>query len=115
MALIQGMAAGRPFVSTAAGGVVDMVTGAVWRERDGCRWFANGILAEADPAAFASAFCELTEDPGRIVEMGRRGAEFANATYSLPTMLRSLDALYSTLLANKLAAVARTSRIVSGT
>ena len=101
MALIQGMAAGRPFVSTAAGGVVDMVTGDLWRARDGCRWFANGVLAEADPAAFASAFCEMTEDPSRIATMGRCGAEFANATYSLPTMLRSLDALYSSLLKKK--------------
>jgi glycosyltransferase involved in cell wall biosynthesis len=105
MALIQGMAAGRPFVSTAAGGVVDMVTGDLWRERNGCRWFANGILAEADPAAFASAFCELTEDPSRIATMGRCGAEFANTTYSLPTMLRSLDALYSALLEKKIGQV----------
>jgi glycosyltransferase involved in cell wall biosynthesis len=115
MALIQGMAAGRPFVSTAAGGVVDMVTGDLSRERDGCRWFANGILAEADPAAFASAFCELTEDPSRIATMGRCGAEFANATYSLPTMLRSLDALYSTLLEKKVGAGARNSHAVSAT
>jgi glycosyltransferase involved in cell wall biosynthesis len=98
VALIQGMAAGRPFVSTAAGGVVDMVTGAVRREADGCRWFDNGVLADPCPAAFASALCELAEDPGRIAGMGRCAAAFANATYSLPTMLQSLDALYSALL-----------------
>jgi glycosyltransferase involved in cell wall biosynthesis len=105
VALIQGMAAGRPFVSTAAGGVVDMVTGAVGRERDGCRWFDNGVLAEAHPAAFASALCELAENPGQIARMGRCGAEFANATYSLPTMLQSLDALYSALLEKKVGQV----------
>jgi glycosyltransferase involved in cell wall biosynthesis len=101
VALIQGMAASRPFVSTAAGGVVDMVTGPLRREMDGCRWFDNGVLAEADPAAFASALCELAEAPVRIATMGRCGAEFANSTYSLPTMLRSLDALYSSLLEKK--------------
>jgi glycosyltransferase involved in cell wall biosynthesis len=75
-----------------------MVTGAVRREADGCRWFDNGVLADPYPAAFASALCELAEDPGRIAGMGRCAAAFANATYSLPTMLQSLDALYSALL-----------------
>jgi len=101
VALIQGMAAGRPFVSTAAGGVVDMVSGPLRREQDGCRWFDNAILVEADPAAFAAAFCALTENPGEIVAMGQCAAAFANATYSLPTMLQSLDALYSALLDKK--------------
>ena len=98
VALIQGMAAGRPFISTPVGGVVDMVTGAVRREQDGCRWFDNGVLATADPAAFASALCHLAENPAAIACMGQRGAEFACARHSLPTMLKSLDALYSALL-----------------
>ena len=46
------MAAGRPFISTPAGGVVNMVTGALRRELDGCRWFDNGVLADANPARF---------------------------------------------------------------
>jgi glycosyltransferase involved in cell wall biosynthesis len=105
VALIQGMAASRPFVSTAAGGVVDMVTGPLRRQIDGCRWFDNGVLAEAEPAAFASALCELAADPVQIATMGRCAAEFANAAYSLPTMLRSLDALYSSLLEKKVSQV----------
>src|SRR5205823_3788970 len=91
VALIQGMAAGRPFLSTPAGGVVNMVTGAVRREQDGCRWFDNGILAEATPAAFASALCELASHPDAICRMGLCAAEFANASHSLPTTLQSLD------------------------
>lgn len=98
VALIQGMAAGRPFISTPAGGVVNMVTGAVRREQDGCRWFDNGILANADPNAFASALCALAESPDTVARMGRCGVEFASTSHSLPTMLRSLDALYSALL-----------------
>jgi len=98
VALIQGMAAGRPFISTPAGGVVNMVTGLVRREQDGCRWFDNGVLAEADPAAFASALRQMAEDPAAIAEMGRCGSEFACARHSLPAMLQSLDALYSALL-----------------
>jgi glycosyltransferase involved in cell wall biosynthesis len=100
VALIQGMAAGRPFVSTPAGGVVDMVTGGMRREQDGCRWFDNGALAAADPNAFASALCELAGDPAAIRKMGAAASEFACASHSLPAMLESLDALYTALLKN---------------
>jgi glycosyltransferase involved in cell wall biosynthesis len=75
-----------------------MVSGAVRRERDGCRWFDNGVLAEARPAAFASALCELAENPDQLARMGQSGAELACASHSLPAMLQSLDALYSALL-----------------
>jgi glycosyltransferase involved in cell wall biosynthesis len=105
VALIQGMAAGRPFVSTPAGGVVDMVSGPVQREQDGCRWFDNAILVEPDPTAFAAAFRALAENPGEIAAMGQHAAEFARDTYSLPTLLRSLDELYSELLVKKSAKV----------
>src|SRR5262249_34061458 len=102
VALIQGMAAGRPFVSTAAGGVIDMVSGPVEAEQDGCRWYQHAILAEPDPSAFASALCALAENPGKILMMGRRAAEFARARYSISTLLESVDELYSGLLARKL-------------
>jgi glycosyltransferase involved in cell wall biosynthesis len=103
--LIQGMAAGRPFVSTPAGGIVNMVSGSLRGERNGCRWFDNGVLVNADPAAFASALCEFAENPDRIIAMGKSAADFAIGSYSLPTMLRSLDALYSALLEKKEVAV----------
>jgi glycosyltransferase involved in cell wall biosynthesis len=98
VALIQGMAAGRPFISTPAGGVVNMVTGSIRREQDGCCWFDNGVLANPDPAAFAAALCDMADNPDQMARMGQCGAEFACAHHSLPTMLRSLDALYSALL-----------------
>jgi len=50
--------------------------------------------------------CELAENPDRISAMGKSAAEFATASYSLPTMLRSLDALYSALLEKKEVGVA---------
>lgn len=108
VSLIQGMAAGRPFISTPAGGVVDMVTGPLRRDRDGCRWFDNGVLADPDPAAFASALCELAVNPGEIVRMGERSAEFAFSHHSLPSMLQSLNALYSALLEQQISAAVRT-------
>ena len=101
VALIQGMAAGRPFISTPAGGVVDMISGPARREQDGCRWFDHAILAEPDPAAFASALCALAGNPGEIPSMGARASEFARAGYSLSKLLESLDELYAGLLAAK--------------
>jgi len=106
-ALIQGMAAARPFISTAAGGVVDMVAGPLRRQQDGCRWFDNGVLANATPEAFASALCEFAANPAEIARMGALGAGFASANYSLSTMLQSLNALYSALLEQEVLVPAR--------
>jgi glycosyltransferase involved in cell wall biosynthesis len=105
--LIQGMAAGRPFISTPAGGVVDMVAGPLRRQQAGCRWFDNGVLADATPAAFASALCEFAANPGEIARMGALGAEFASENYSLSTMVKSLNALYSALLEHEAPVPAR--------
>ncbi|MBI1791638.1 MAG: glycosyltransferase [Acidobacteria bacterium] len=57
IALIQGMAAGRPFVSTPAGGVVDMVAGPE-RRAYGLRCYDNAILAEPHPEDFAAALAD---------------------------------------------------------
>src|SRR5262249_10224456 len=101
IALIQGMAAGRPFVSTPAGGVVAMVSGPQVRESKGCRWYPNAALADPDPSAFASALCELHDNPELAAAMGRNAAEFAPANYNLAAMTGNYKRLYSELLADK--------------
>jgi glycosyltransferase involved in cell wall biosynthesis len=101
VALIQGMAAGRPFVSTPAGGVVDMVSGPMTREADGCRWFPNAVLAPADPGAFASTLCALAANQEAIHEMGDEAVRFATASYGETRLLESLDRLYTELLEKK--------------
>jgi glycosyltransferase involved in cell wall biosynthesis len=105
--LIQGMAARRPFISTPAGGVVDMVAGPLRRQQGGCRWFDNGVLADPTPAAFAAALCEFAANPHEIARMGALGAEFALENYSLSTMVKSLTALYSALLEQEAPVLAR--------
>lgn len=104
VALIQGMAAGRPFVSTAAGGVVDMVTGGLLREAAGSRWFANGVLAEPDPGAFASVLRALAADAGVLEAMGRAAMRFAAQAFTKRALVDRLEALYAELLAQKQAA-----------
>ena len=97
VALIQGMAAARLFVSTAAGGVVDMVCGDA-RRADGCAWHSNGALVDPDPAAFARAVVELAEDPARINAMGAEARAFATERYNQDALLEELDTLYRGLL-----------------
>jgi glycosyltransferase involved in cell wall biosynthesis len=115
--LIQGMAAGRPFVSTPAGGVVDMVTGAGTREPAGGEWFANGVLVEPNARIFASVLCQMQRDRRRLNLMGREAAVFALGRFNLGELARNYERLYAGLLgkgvkAEEPAVVARVNETV---
>ena len=103
LALIQGMAAGRPFLSTPVGGVLDMVSGPVLRNGAGCCWFANAVLAEASPEAFAHALIEFSRNPAIIADMGLKAREFACAHYRQEALVRNLASLYQELISRKAA------------
>ena len=102
VALIQGMAAARPFVSTAVGGVVDMVSGAVERSSDGARWYANGVLAEPNAAALTGALAALAQDRSRLARMGCEGRAFAYRRHRKELLVGNIDALYGELIRKKL-------------
>lgn len=97
VALIQGMAGARPFISTAAGGVVDMVDGPALRTANGCSWHANGILAEPKGEAFADALIELQKRNELAAAMGERARQFASVRYSKETLIAGIDSLYREL------------------
>lgn len=99
VALIQGMAAGRPFVSTPAGGVVDMVGGEGVAETPGARWYANAVLAEPDAGAFAEVLDRLQAGRARLASMGQAAAAFAAGHYGLELLARNYAELYAGLLA----------------
>jgi len=101
VALIQGMAAARPFVSTAVGGVVDMVSGISERSSGGARWYANGVLVESDATALAGALKALAESRLLVSRMGLAGRAFAARQYRKETLVANLDALYRELLWKK--------------
>jgi glycosyltransferase involved in cell wall biosynthesis len=101
VALIQGMAAARPFVSTAVGGVVDMVSGGAEHSSGGARWYANGVLVEPDAAALAGALAALAEDRTLVARMGLAGRDFSSRQYRKETLVRNVDALYRELLRKK--------------
>ncbi len=98
VALIQGMAAGRPFVSTAVGGVVDMVSSGLVRRAAGARWYWNGVLAGCEAAALAGALTALAGDRALAARMGLAGRAFAAAQYRKETLVDNMDALYRELL-----------------
>jgi glycosyltransferase involved in cell wall biosynthesis len=101
VALIQGMAAARPFISTAVGGLVDMVAGPALRIADGCSWYGNGVLAEPRPEAFAMALLAMRDAGDLLAGMGRQARLFASSKYSKETLLAALDSLYRKLLQEK--------------
>jgi len=98
VALIQGMAAARPFVSTAVGGVVDMVAGSAMRATGGARWYANGVLAEANALTLADTLEALAKDRALVSRMGLTGRSLAASRYRKETLVRNMDALYRELL-----------------
>jgi glycosyltransferase involved in cell wall biosynthesis len=102
VSLIQGMAAGRPFVSTAAGGVVDLTTGACMNRNGSARWYRNGVVCEPYPNAFSEVFDRLAADSDLLLRMGDAAALYSRETFSETRLLNSLEALYRKLLVNKL-------------
>jgi glycosyltransferase involved in cell wall biosynthesis len=101
VALIQGMAAARPFVSTAVGGVVDMVSGSVERATAGARWYANGVLTESNARTLAEALGTLARDRNLVSRMGLAGRALASRQYRKETLVENVDALYRELLLKK--------------
>jgi len=101
VALIQGMAAARPFVSTAVGGVVDMVSGSAERATGGARWYANGVLTDSNACTLADALEALAEDRTLLSRMGLAGRAIASRQYRKETLVGNVDALYRELLNKK--------------
>jgi glycosyltransferase involved in cell wall biosynthesis len=94
LAILEYMEAALPVVSTAVGGIPDLI------EQN-----MHGLLVPArDPDALARAVAELLSDPQRARTMGARGRERRRAEFNLETMIHRLEDLYRQLLGGKLAA-----------
>ena len=101
LTLIEAMANGVPVVSTAVGGVVDLlgepesVSQANPTEYQIC---SRGISVPPNNAeAFAAGLKRLVEDPRLRAEIGKRGLEFVNLSYSKERLLDDIRALYREL------------------
>jgi glycosyltransferase involved in cell wall biosynthesis len=89
--LLEAMAAGKPVVATAVGGVQELVVDEV-----------TGILVPPqDETALADAITLLLSDKKRALAMGAAGRERVLQRFSMDTMLTKTEALYHELLARK--------------
>ena len=82
--IIEAMAAGRPVVATAVGGIPDAI-------QDG----VNGFLVPAkSPADLAAAIERLIADPDLRNRMGRAGRQRAQANFAAKNVLENLAQMY---------------------
>jgi len=89
VSLIEGMAAGVPVVSTAVGGVPDIVADGV------CGY----LVPPGDAVALARAIVALLRDQEKARTMGRAGREAVRDRFSVERLLSDVERLYTQLLA----------------
>ena len=101
LTLIEAMANERPVVSTAVGGVVDLL-GAQVTSGDGYRVCERGISVESgDVDGFAEGLNQLVRDESLRKDLGRRGREFVVRNYAKERLLDDISNLYEELLPSK--------------
>lgn len=88
VAVLEAMAAGKPVVASAVGGLKESVV-------DGVTGF---LVPPADPSSLAEAIGKLINDPSLAAKFGSAGRARARADFSLENMARRNEELYSELL-----------------
>lgn len=103
LTLIEGMASERPVVSTAVGGVVDLL-GAKLADGDGYTVCERGISVKSgDVEGFAQALRRLVRDEGLRKDLGGCGREFVTRNYAKERLINDISNLYEQLLQAKAA------------
>ena len=88
LAILSGMAAGRPIVSTRVGGIAEVV-------RDG----HSGVLVpRREPVTFANAVHQLLGDPARQQRLGAAAQHFIETEYSLAAATARVERLYEEMV-----------------
>lgn len=114
VALIEAMAAARPFVAARVGGVADLMVGSeqVVRDADGrplFSLFANGILVSpGNVNGFVAAVEHLLTDRTLMARMGSAGRQFVKDNFSKQRLVADMTALYRECL-NEQASVGLTT------
>lgn len=88
VSLIEAMAAARPVVATAVGGVVDLVN-------DGR---TGRLVAPDDAASFGAALLELARDPAGRGRLGEAARENVRLRFTAGRLVGDVDRLYGALL-----------------
>jgi glycosyltransferase involved in cell wall biosynthesis len=103
LSLIEAMAAGIPVISTAVGGVVDLLGDVVETNDGGYEVRERGITAKSnDDAGFANGLRRLlTDDPLRT-RLTQQARQYARATYSKERLIADIIRLYDDLASQTL-------------
>lgn len=88
--IVEAMAAGKPVVATAVGGIGDAV------QHGTTGW----LVPPALPEALSDALAELLADPAKARAFGEAGRAFAEEHYSARRVIPSLEGWYRELLAD---------------
>ncbi|MFQ5912883.1 MAG: glycosyltransferase [Nitrospinota bacterium] len=100
VSLIEAMAAARPVVATAVGGVRDLMGGGAYghpapgrpgRVEDAERGL---LVAPRDPAALAAALRRVREEPQKAADRCRAGRSFVKDRFGVERLVADLSALY---------------------
>ena len=106
LTLIEAMANARPVISTAVGGVVDLLGDP--QPQDSSEAFTicqRGISVPRDDApAFAAGLVKLARDAKLRREMGQRGLQFVVSNYSTDRLVNDIKKLYEDLLEGRVVA-----------
>ncbi|MBC8032348.1 MAG: glycosyltransferase [Pyrinomonadaceae bacterium] len=103
LTLIEAMANARPVISTAVGGVEDLLGDPLSRETNASFVLRQrGIsVPSGDASAFADGLDQVVVDVGLRREIGERGLQFVAANYSKERLLEDIKVLYADLLNEK--------------
>ena len=84
LGVVEAMAAGKPVVATAVGGVADLVNDKT----------TGRLVGRGDRQALTRAVCDLLSDPSGARAAGAAGRERAQALFAVPQMVAGYAALY---------------------
>ncbi len=99
VSLIEAMAAGRPVVATAVGGVPDLLGPVLERRDQGFCIAERGILVRSgDVPGMAAALAFLRDGPGRASLMSDRARAWALASHGLQRLVNDVKGMYMEVL-----------------
>lgn len=99
LSLIEGMAAARPIIATAVGGVTDLLGGKI-ESREGFKICERGIRIESgDAEGFRNGLIYLAKSEKLRESLGRAGKAFAAEEFSRQRLIEDIRKLYRALAA----------------
>ena len=98
LSLIEAMAAGRPIISTAVGGVRDLL-GETVEQHDGFRVCERGVaIDDRSPAEYAKGLIYLAKNEKLRKSLTETGHFFVNSRYSKKRLVDDIKLLYLSLI-----------------